>query len=102
MSLFDRLVAASLPLIPKPVVRWTAAPYISGETIADCVRVVREINGDGCMAAISVLGEFVTRRDEAEAAVAEYEDVPAAVARERLDSTIHIKLTHFGLKLDPE
>ena len=101
MSLFDRLVAASLPIVPKPVVRWTAAPYISGERLDDCVRVVREMNGEGCMGAISILGEFVARREEAEAAVAEYEDVLATVARERLDSNVHIKLTHFGLKLDP-
>ena len=101
MSLFDRLVAASLPIVPKPVVRWTAAPYISGERLDDCVRVVREMNGEGCMGAISILGEFVARREEAEAAVAEYEEVLATVARERLDSNVHIKLTHFGLKLDP-
>jgi proline dehydrogenase len=101
MSLFDRLVAASLPIIPKPVVRWTAAPYIAGERLDDCVRVVREMNGEGCMGAISILGEFVNRREEAEAAVAEYEEVLATVARERLDSNVHIKLTHFGLKLDP-
>jgi proline dehydrogenase len=101
MSLFDRLVAASLPIIPKPVVRWTAGPYISGERLGECVRVVREMNGEGCMGAISILGEFVARREEAEAAVAEYEEVLATVARERLDSNVHIKLTHFGLKLDP-
>jgi len=101
MSLFDRLVAASLPLIPKPVVRWTATPYIAGETLDDCIRVVREMNAEGCMGAISILGEFVNRREEAEAAVAEYEQVLAAIARERLDSNVHVKLTHFGLKLDP-
>ncbi|HYM81979.1 MAG TPA: proline dehydrogenase family protein [Candidatus Limnocylindria bacterium] len=100
MSLFDRLVAASLPLVPKPVVRWAATPYIAGERLDDCVRVVRQMNGEGCMGAVSILGEFVARREEAEAAVSEYEQVLAAIARERLDATIHVKLTHFGLKLD--
>jgi proline dehydrogenase len=100
VSLFDRLVAASLPVVPKPIVRWVAAPYIAGEGLADQVRVVREINRQGCMAASGILGEFVERREEAEQAVKDYEELLDVIAGERLDSNMHVKPTHLGLKLD--
>ena len=31
MSLFDRLIAATLPIVPKPLVRVFASPYIAGK-----------------------------------------------------------------------
>ena len=40
MSLFDKLIAASIPLVPKPLVRVVADPYIAGETLEDEIRVI--------------------------------------------------------------
>lgn len=102
MSLFDRTIAATLPLVPKPIVRRVAAPYLAGETLSDLVRVAAGLNAEGFMVATSILGEFVTRREESEAAVREYEAALAIIHEKKLDSYIHIKLTHLGLKLDRE
>lgn len=100
MKIFDRLISASLPLVPKPIVRRIARPYIAGESLADQLRVINELNAAGLMVATSILGEFVTRREESEHAVRDYQEVLAAIAERGLDSNIHIKLTHMGLKLD--
>ncbi len=102
MSSFDRLLAASLPFVPKPLVRIVARPYIAGETLADLVRVVRELNTDGFMAAAGILGEFVERREEAEDAVEDYLRLLTAIAEHSLDANVPLKLTHLGLKLDRE
>ena len=102
MSLFDRLIAATLPIVPKPLVRVFAGPYIAGETIADMIRVVELLNRDGLMATSGILGEFVTRREESEEAVSDYEKALDEIAARKLDSNIHIKPTHLGLKLDKE
>lgn len=102
MSLLNRFVASSLPLIPKPMVRAFAHPYIAGETMDDQVRTIRELNLQGFMVATSILGEFVQRRDESEAAVRDYERVLSEIQEKNLDSNIHVKLTHLGLKLDKE
>ena len=64
MSLFDRLIASSLPLVPKPLVGHFARSYIAGETLEDQVRVVHSLNSEGFMAASGMLGEFVERREE--------------------------------------
>ena len=58
------------------------------------------LNRDGYRVAAAILGEFVTRREEAEAAVREYEALLARMGERRLDGYIHVKPTHLGLKLD--
>ncbi len=102
MNVFDRLVATSLPLVPKPIVRRIARSYIAGESLDDLIKAVRELNGEGFMVATSILGEFVQEREESEQAVRDYQEVLAAIDGDSLDSNIHIKLTHFGLKLDKD
>ncbi len=102
MSLFDRLIAATLPIVPKPLVRVFASPYIAGETLADMIRVIESLNRDGLMAASGILGESVTRREESEEAVRDYKKALDEIAARKLDSNIHIKPTHLGLKLDKE
>lgn len=102
MSLIDKAVAVSLPIVPKPLVRVFAGPYIAGETLEDQLRVIETLNREGCMVATGILGEFVTRREESEQAVADYKKALDAIAAKKLDSNIHIKPTHLGLKLDKE
>jgi proline dehydrogenase len=52
------------------------------------------------MATLDVLGESVTDRSLAEAAVRDYRAALSAIHAERLDSNISIKPTQFGLRLD--
>ncbi len=102
MSLFDWLIGVSIPLVPKPIVRRIAAPYIAGESLDDQLATIRELNERGFMVGTSILGEFVTRKEESEEAVAQYEEALAAIAEQQLDSNIHVKLTHLGLQLDKQ
>ncbi len=100
MSLFDKLVILTLPLVPRSLVGKIASRYIAGETLDDALRVVQELNGVGCCATLDVLGEFITRKDEAEAAVTEYLLALDRIREQKLDANISIKLTMLGLKLD--
>ncbi len=102
MSVFDTLVASTVPFVPKPLVRIFSLPYIAGETLEDQLRVIRLLNANGCMVASGILGESVTKREESEAAVRDYEKVIVAIDEQKLDSNIHIKPTHLGLKLDKD
>ncbi len=100
MSVFDRLVAAALPVTPKFVVGRVARRYIAGETIGDAVRVIRGLNNRGVAATVDVLGEFITKIDEARATAAEYGRMLDAIEREKLNANVSVKLTAFGLGLD--
>ena len=100
MGVFDRVVALTLPLVPKPVVRRVASPYIAGERMDDLLRIAEGLNRDGYRVAAAILGEFVTRREESVEAVREYEALLARMSERRIDGYIHVKPTHLGLKLD--
>jgi proline dehydrogenase len=102
MSLIDRVIAITLPLIPKPVVRKVAAPYIAGEKLEDLLRISAEFNRDGYMVAAAVLGEFVSKPAEAEEAVHEYVELLDALKSRGIDAYVHVKPTHLGLTIDPE
>ena len=100
MSAFNRLLVTTLPLVPKPIVRRVASRYVAGETLEDAVRVIRTLNREGAMATVDVLGEEVSEREKALAAVEENLRVFAAIAREKLDANVSIKPTLLGLKID--
>jgi proline dehydrogenase len=100
MSVVNRLLVGTLPLVPRFVVGRVAARYVAGATLNDALRVVAELNQRGAMATIDLLGEEVSERDKALAAVDEYLRVFAAIAERRLDSNVSIKLTLLGLKID--
>jgi proline dehydrogenase len=97
--LLDRALVRLLPAVPKPVVRRISERYIAGEELADAVRVVRRLNGEGKLATIDVLGEEITNPDEAHAIADAYREALDAFERERLDSNISVKPTALGLKL---
>ena len=100
MKALNRLIVQTLPLVPKGVVRRIASRYVAGETLDEALRLVGHLNDEGCMATLDVLGEDVTRREETEQTVADYQRALAEIAARGLDSNISVKLTALGLKLD--
>lgn len=100
MSLLDRALVRVLPAVPRSVVRRVSAPYIAGPAIDDARRTVAALNAEGKRATVDVLGEEITRHEEARAIADAYRAVLAAIEADRLDANISVKLTGIGLKLD--
>ncbi|WP_373532013.1 proline dehydrogenase family protein [Vampirovibrio sp.] len=100
MNIFDKLVVLSLPFAPKALVKKFAGRYIAGETLEEMLDTVRQLNGQGIMATIDLLGEFIHQPSEARQAAGVYKSILEAIARERLDANISVKLTQMGLLLD--
>ncbi len=100
MSLLDRALVRVLPAVPRPVVKRLSDRYIAGPELADACRVVKELNERGRTATIDVLGEEVTRRDDARALVDEYMHVFETIREQELSSNVSVKPTGLGLKLD--
>jgi len=100
MSVFNRLLVTTLPLVPKFIVGRVAARYVAGATLEETLNVVRRLNAEGAMATIDVLGEEVSERDKATAAVEEYIRVFQAIEQQKLDANVSVKPTLLGLKID--
>jgi proline dehydrogenase len=102
VAILDRALVTLLPAVPKPVVRRLAGRYIAGDELEDAVDVVREVNGEGKLATIDVLGEEITNVDDARAIAGAYHDVLETIDRERLNANVSVKLTGLGLNLSPD
>ena len=76
--------------------------FVAGETIEEAVAAIRELNAEGCTASFDHLNESVASPAEAEAEVREYLDILARIDETGIKSNVSIKLTQFGLELDPE
>jgi proline dehydrogenase len=96
----DRAIVGLLPAVPRSIVQRLSAPYIAGATLDDARRVVAGLNASGKLATVDVLGEEVRRPVEAEAVALAYHAALDAIAADRLDANVSVKLTALGLEVD--
>ncbi|MFN2530559.1 MAG: proline dehydrogenase family protein [Pyrinomonadaceae bacterium] len=76
--------------------------FVAGESIDEAIPLIREINAEGCSASFDHLNEAVSALSEAEDEVAEYLNILSRIDDAGINSNVSIKLTQFGLALDPE
>src|SRR5438105_6200018 len=76
--------------------------FIAGETTDEAVAAIREINARGCSASFDHLNESVNSVEATEAEVREYLHVLELIDQTGINSNVSIKLTQFGLEIDPE
>jgi len=98
------LAAADSPRVQRMVqkhgMRLGAGRFVAGETLDECIPVLRSLNERGLWANTTLLGEGVRDEGEAAAVVAAYEEVIDRLAG--MKANVALKLTHLGLELDEE
>ena len=77
-----------------------AKRFVAGQTIQEAISAVRHLNAFGILTTLDVLGENVSTRPAAEAAVAAYLEALDWIQREGLSSNVSLKLTQMGLDID--
>ncbi len=82
--------------------RLGAARFVAGETLDECVGVLRRLNDQGLHANTTLLGEGVLEPRETEAVVAAYRAIIDRIADEQLRANVALKLTHLGLDISEE
>lgn len=76
--------------------------FVAGETLDEVVPFIRELNTENCTASFDHLNESVGSAVEAGGEVEEYLKILEKIDQKQLKSNVSIKLTQFGLGLDPE
>ena len=89
-------------LVRKHGMRLGAARFVAGETLDECVAVLRRLNDQGLYANTTLLGEGVLEPGETERVMVAYEEVLDRIAAEQLRANVALKLTHLGLEIDEE
>lgn len=101
MSLLNKAVGLALPAVPKPIVGFFSKRYIAGASREDAFRVVRQLDREGAMATLDILGEFISTLEQAEVNTCDYVDLVRQVAAQKLPhANVSVKLTALGLLLD--
>jgi proline dehydrogenase len=82
--------------------RLGAARFVAGESLDQCIAVLRRLNEQGLYANTTLLGEGVLEPGATEQVVAAYEAIIDRIAAEQLRANVALKLTHLGLEIDEE
>ena len=82
--------------------RLGAARFVAGETLDECVAVLRGLNERGLAANTTLLGEDVVGEGEAAAVADEYVRILERLDAEVLRANVAVKLTHLGLDMGEE
>src|ERR671926_1430558 len=76
--------------------------FVAGDSIDEVIPFIRQLNSENCTASFDHLNESVGSAAEADQEVAEYLNILAKIDESHIRSNVSIKLTQFGLGLDPE
>ncbi len=80
----------------NPLAKRFASRFVAGETLDTAVTAVKELNARRITASLDLLGESVTRPEEAGAARDEYLRMLDRVAADKVDANVSVKLTQMG------
>ncbi len=99
------LAAAHNPLSERLVgrygMRMGASRFVAGETLDECIAVLRRLNRAGFKVNTTILGEAVRDVEDARRVTGEYETVLRRLAAERIDGNVSLKPSHIGLAAGP-
>jgi len=98
----NKTIASIIPLMPKQFVWLFSKRYIAGKTLEDAIRVAKELNGQGILVTVDILGEFISTLDEAVKNKNEYLDVIDRVMNAGIQGNFSLKPSMFGLLLDED
>lgn len=85
----------------SPLTMPLVARFVAGESSEEALAVAKALAERGYATTLNLLGEDVTTPQEAAAATTAYAELLEEIARRELPSTISVKPTHLGLRLDP-
>lgn len=77
--------------------RRVARRFVAGETLAEAVAVVKELNARGIKAILNEVGESITTQAEATEAAQVFDKLLQRIDVEGLDADISLKPSHVGL-----
>jgi proline dehydrogenase len=82
--------------------RQLAGRFVAGMSVEEAVAACRRVNAEGIAVSLDSLGESVAAESEARAAAEIYQKLLDAIAAEKLNANVSLKLTQMGMDIRPE
>ncbi len=86
----------------SPMARRLTSRFIAGQRLEEAVAVALRLNRMGLLVTLDHLGEHVQSHELARASRDAYLEALAEIRRLRLDSTVSVKLSQFGMDISEE
>ncbi len=102
MNVLDRAALASLPLLPRPLMRLLSKRYVAGERLEDALERLALLRAQGFPGILDLLGEEIASEAQARAVAASYGEAAQALRRARIDAYVSVKPTHIGLRISED
>ena len=100
------LVATNNSVVRKTVrkhgMKLGASRFVAGETLDECITVLRGLNAKGLRVNTTILGEGVNDAATASLVTDNYAEVLSRLVSEKINGNVALKLTHLGLDLGEE
>ncbi|TLX74913.1 proline dehydrogenase [Labilibacter sediminis] len=100
--MINKVIASVIPYFPKKFVWVFSKKYIAGETVEDAIKASRSLNGKSVSVTVDLLGEFITKMEQANVNRDQYLHIVDAFENARIEGNYSLKPTSFGLLIDPE
>lgn len=100
--MLNKLIANTLPHLPKKFVWVFSKRYVAGETIDEGIAISKQLNEKGMVVTVDLLGEFIHTINQAEINKEEYLNIVEKFTHEGIKGNFSIKPTSFGLLIDQE
>jgi len=100
--MLNKIVANTLPHLPKKLVWFFSKRYVAGETIDENIAISKQLNEKGIFVTVDLLGEFIHSIEEAEHNKNVYLKIVDRFTRENIKGNFSVKPSSFGLLIDAE
>ncbi len=100
MKWLNHVIVKIMPIFPRSFISLFSRRYIAGETLPEAIVTSQQLNGSGMWITMDVLGENITRLDEATDAKNACLQVLDAIHQNQILGNVSLKLTQLGLKID--
>lgn len=100
--MLNKLLAYSLPYMPKKLIWIFSKRYIAGETIEDGLDTCRQLNKQGIEVTVDLLGEFISTIGQAEKNKIKYIAIIERFTSEGIIGNFSLKPSMFGLLIDKD
>ncbi len=102
MMFLNRIIASILPMMPQSLVWIFSKRYIAGKTLDEAIKIAEDLNTEGNVTTIDLLGEFITDLKQAEENRDEYLEIIERVEKSNVVGNYSLKPTMFGLLIDKD
>ncbi len=100
--MMNKLIAGSVPYLPKKIVWQFSKRYVAGETIDDALNIVQDLVDKGMRVTVDLLGEFISDLRQAEENTRTYLQMMERFSAKGVRASYSLKPTSFGLLLNAE